>query len=239
MTILRVNVWGPGQISERDHEGNQVDADKSAAFNIRMTNELVLSARPLAFHVIVRVPKAICSNGGSAGALAFEWLVDYLPARCSRNEHWDFFGPMRLDYPKNRQPLSEPTKWPAETPVELSPHLEGISAEAASHLSNVEAAFDLAKRRLEDWAFQNTCYGFTATLGQARDVLRTIQRVLHASADLGGCHAPQAQSALRNYEELARRRIESNANYQYALRSLQRFAMGVRFPRTWNERPYA
>ena len=236
VTILRIQTTPLRPLFETDFRGEIVEPNRARTQPFEISCELQMSKRRLSFNVKASVPKTLTDDEKHAGRLAMAWLVNVLPNRFAEGGYWDFF-----DYTKvavERAVEAEVREFYAhESDVTLSPGIEKEAQAACALLAQTEEKFESAKKRLGDLASKNFAPGFKQSLGEARDLTRAIEQVLGASATLGGYSSQDARTALRNYEELAQRQVESNHNYQSALTALQRFAFGVTFPQLWGRRP--
>ncbi|MBT2304548.1 hypothetical protein J7E70_29405 [Variovorax paradoxus] len=239
MTTLRVNTAVPQQLFERDWRGETIYPNDAATINVCIANELSLGKEKLSFHVVVKIEKASLASERDADGLAIAWLKQTLPERMSRAPYWDFFSYTWL-VPDAVPPAPDVSPYYAqETEIDLTPRLREIADAGAAHVAAIRVVFEAAKAELWVMATNNAPLGFAQTVGQARSLLRTIESVLSCSADIGGYEPSKARYAMRDYEDLARRKQETNHNYQYALSSLKSFAHGVAFPSTWHRRPEA
>lgn len=239
MTTLRIQTVPMRPVFEQDTWGNVVEPAKARAHPFEVTCALALPRRELPFNVIVSVDKTLVPDRKAADAIAFSWLVQELPQALSQGAYWDFFSHTRMSATQAPSEIGPVDRYGFEIDVEIS---SGIATHASAAIDDVEAIerkFDEAKTRLNDLAFNNYALGFKQSVGEARGLFRTIESVLDASATLGGYTAADARSAMRDYEELARRQVESNHNYQSSLRSLQHFVFGVTLPAVWGRRPTA
>jgi hypothetical protein len=238
MTTLHVNLGPVRHVFETSRlSGALIEPKDSGTVNVEITNELILPRGSLAFHVIVKVPKTALKNDQEADPLATAWLKHELPARMSRSNYWSFFETTWVAPDETLSNLDSSPASRLDAEITLTTHMETVAEEACNHTAAIEQQFDSAKHQLTELAFNNTAYGFSRSLSEARKLIRTIEAILSASADVGGYKSMTARSALADYQELARRKVESNRNYQVALRSLQTFAFGVTFPKTWGRRP--
>ncbi|QGJ17692.1 hypothetical protein [Polaromonas sp. Pch-P] len=200
-------------------------------------NELILPAGKLAFNVVAKIAKAHLSSPKDAEAVAIGWLKKELPERLAKANHWNFFGLTWIE-PEGPPMISDASlHHPDEQATELTAHLLPLAEGAIAHIQNLRESFEAAKSKLGEFASTNTALGFTVTAGEARSLLRTIEGILDASADMGGYEASRARAAAADYAELARRKNEVNHLYQNSLHALRTFVYRVDFPSTWCRRP--
>jgi hypothetical protein len=105
------------------------------------------------------------------------------------------------------------------------------------HLKSVKTTFKNAKEKLTKLAFQSTPFGFNHSLEEARKHFYAIESLLECSADRGSGTPSDIRSALKAYEELARRKVQNNHNYQISLQNLQQIIFRIRFPKYWCKKP--
>lgn len=237
MPVLIVNRGYPQVFLETNRDGQIVPIEKAKTFRICVRSELHTDQGELAFHTIVRVDKGDACEQSEAQRLAIAWLKDELPRRFSQSSYWNFFEFSQLDLGKVLPGTVDECLRESSNEVELSSRIATIYYEAHLHLSRVRPQFNDSAERLRQLVSENTPIDFACTLGEARILIRTIEMTLAASADLPGDQAGEARFALINYQELAKRKVESNHNYQSALTSLRRFSYGLSFPRSWQRRP--
>lgn len=239
MTTLTIN-RGISQIFfDTDWQGRVVPYEKAKITKVCVRNELHTDHGKLAFHAIVRVSKELASENADAERLAISWLKAELPRRFAQTSYWNFFEYTELDMNVLAPDSIDESSKESTTTLELSSRIAEIAEETALYLADLRSRFDSSARRLSDLTSNNLPLGFAQTLGEARTLIRTIENVLSASGDYPPDQAGEARLALTSYQELARRKVESNHNYQSALTSLKRFAYGLHFPETWTRRPYA
>jgi hypothetical protein len=239
MIHLSIDTGQTGEIFERDFQGNWIESKHSKTINIKVASELSIDPDPLAFLIVVKIDKTITHEYAEAVSLARHWLAHELPRVLTESGSFNFFNLRWMSPPASisELPRTEPWKPLDKIPVEPNEAMRRCIDEAASHLALVREPFEAAKKKLQDYAYNNTAYGFKHTVGQAHTLLRGIERVLSCSAEFYGSTPEHARRAARDYQELSKRQVESNTNYQYMLRDLQRFTSMLSFPRVWGEKP--
>lgn len=231
MTLLCIQSYSR-PVFDTNFWGQSIYPKEALAFVFEIRCELQMPERKLPFLVLARVLKTLQADKKKADSAAFSWLAQELPGHFSNQAYWDFFGYNKVDV----EQLTEhaPTQ---QCDVTLSSAMQTRAQEACTELAGIEEKFQDAKSRLSYLASNNYPLGFKQSLHEARDLFRTLETVLDASATLGGDTAGHARSAQQAYQELASRQVESNANYQRALTTLKRFAYGVSFPEVWSHKP--
>lgn len=237
MTKLRINVTFPRIVfvpSVGFPRGTQYD---KTVHGVLVCSQLVHPHGALSFNCVVSVPKRLAPEERRAKQLAISWLGINLAGQMTGAGRWNFFHPRDLHV--HALDGLEPTDEGGfiEQDLVTSESLEAEVVQAQALLAEVEGQFDSARERLHRLVSENTAVGFTTSLSEARQLIRGVELVLQAGDDSGGSTASDARSALRDYEELARRKQEENANYKRALSSLQSFVSGLSFPTTWKECP--
>jgi len=235
MTLLRVNSGLHRQVFETDHWGNTVYPDKAKTINVCVSNELILTDGRMPFLVVVKIKKSQLQAGDDADAIAINWLKHSLPSFLAAAHYWDFFKHTWIDGDASG-PDSEKFK-SLEIDITLNERTAKQLSEAVTHLSLARTAFDSAKKRLAEFVAHNTPLGFEHSVSEARPLFNSVERTLSAAADIGGYSPRDARSAWSDYQELSRRKMENNHNYQCALSSLRQFVYGVNFPTYWGKRP--
>lgn len=239
MPILRINTTLPRVIFEPLLGGGYIQPEKSKFTCISVSCELDVDLGTLTFHTSVKIAKAETADEKVAEKLALEWLQIALPRMLAERGYWDFFQATEVSRESPAEPQGNANHGLITVHVAPSERVLHQASEALTHLANLEKRFELAKERLWNLATNNYPLGFAQSLAEAREHIQFIERVLSAGADPGGYEPRKARSALRDYEELGRRKDMNNSNYQHALESLKRFAYGVSFPKTWGRRPDA
>jgi hypothetical protein len=238
MPILRINTTRPSIVFDQDGSGLTIDRSKAANINVMFVNEIDLPNRTLTFRIIVVVPKQMAPTERESEAIAANWLAQKLPTHFQNASYWNFFETKSLSI----EPITTQLEISYAQPVlniALSPQLSKIAEEACVHLTSIEAKFNTAIDALNNWVWNSSARVFAETVGPATIHLQTIEQILSASADTGGYGSEDARHAAAYYAELARRKVETNRNYQNTLTSLQTFISRVRFPHCWRSRPYA
>lgn len=238
MAKLRINVTYPRIVfvpAVGYSRGTEYD---KTMHGVLVCSELLHPQGSLGFNCVVCVPKSLAGEEKRAKQLALSWLIGNLVGQMTRVGRWDFFHPrnMHVYSSEGLQPTEESTV--AEQDIVTTASVEAEVVETLNLLADVERKFDAAREQLEALVSNSTALGFSMSLGVARQLIRGVEQVLQAGDDSGRSTASDARSALRDYEELARRKQESNLNYKSSLSSLQRFVFGLTFPTTWKERPW-
>lgn len=237
MPTLRINSGYCRQIFDRDPYGQPIYPDAARTINVCTTNDIATAEGSMPFLVVVRVDKSSLAHRNDADALALAWLEENLPSNIAKATHWNFFSYTWLNCSGSTLPLQAKRGTPAPIDLHLTKSVSLQLASAMTHVASLRRPFEEAKQRLRELAFNNTAYGFKQSLSEARRLLTMIGRVLDASADVGGSNGGHVRNALRNFEELATRKVESNRNYQLALTDLQRFTYCLSFPHSWGAVP--
>lgn len=237
MKKLRINVTFPRIVfvpAFGSSRGNEFD---KTVHGVLVCSELVLDGGKLRFNTVVCVPKTLAVEEKRAKQLALTWLGGNLGRQMADAERWNFFQARQLQVriTEGLEHLDEGSV--VEQDIRVSAPIEAEAVEAIAHLSRIEAKFEAARERLSDLVSNSTALGFSASLGEARKLMQCIELVLQAGDESGRSTASDARYAVRDYEELARRKQEENANYKSALYSLRSFVYGLTFPTTWKERP--
>jgi hypothetical protein len=239
MPTLRINTTLPQVIFEPLLGGGYIQPEKSKFTCISVSCEFDVDFGTLAFHTLVKIAKSETADEKVAEKLALEWLQIALPRMLAERGYWNFFQTTEVSRERPAEPQGSANHGLITVHVAPSERILHQASEALTHLVSVENRFELAKERLRELATNNYPLDFAQSLSEAREHIQFIERVLAAGADLGGYEPHKARSALRDYEELGRRKDINNSNYQHALKSLKRFAYGVSFPKTWCRRPDA
>lgn len=237
MPLLRINSGFHRQVFGRDYYGNTIYPDKAETINVCTTNEIEAAGSRLSFLVVVKIPKSVLRKEDDADTAALNWLVKHLPTRIATANYWDFFGYTWLDHSGEIDLTVTKPGYAVDCDVMLTQPLSERLSTSIAHAASVRDAFDAAKHRLDRLARDNAPLGFKLSLNEARRLFSVLERVLAASADIAGSSGHDVRAALRHYEELAQRKVESNHNYQYALSSLKRFTYAVHFPECWGQKP--
>lgn len=237
MPTLRINSGFCRQIFEKDLHGQTIYPDAARTINVCTTNDIETTAGRMSFLVVVRVSKSLLSREMDADALALSWLAENLPSHIAKATYWNFFGYTWLDYTGPVLSAQPERGVQAPVDVDLTDSVSRQLVSAMTRVASIQRPFEDAKERLREFAFNNTAFGFKHSLGEARRLLTMIGRVLDASADVGGSNASHVRNALRSFEELASRKVESNRNYQLALSDFQRFTYCLSFPNSWGAIP--
>lgn len=191
------------------------------------------------FNTVVKVGKLHTESEQNAQALSVLWLIKELPSLLPRRQYWQFFETATL-VPDNFPKLSKiDLHKQKQYELALHPNFLLTFQEAILYLRDLEERFDQAKEKLWQFATTNLPFGFAQTRAEAHVLLRFIENVLSAGADEAGYEPFRARAAINDYDELAKRKDVENHNYKISLESLQQFACGVSFPRTWHKRPSA
>lgn len=237
MTKLRINVTFPRIVfvpSIGYPRGTEYD---KTVYGVLVCSELVHPQGTLSFYCVVSVPKSLAAEERRAKQLALSWLGANLVRQMTGAGRWNFFHPRQM-HVRNLEKLEPIDEGQAVEQGFTAPmSLEEEVIETLSLLAEVESKFDAARQQLEDLVSNSTALGFSMSLGAARQLIRGVEQVLQAGDDSGRSTASDARSAVRDYEELARRKQENNSNYKSSLSSLQSFVYGLTFPTTWKERP--
>lgn len=237
MTKLRINVTFPRIVfvpAARNPRGMQYD---KTVHGVLVCSELVHPKGSLSSNCVVSVPKSLAAEERRAKQLALSWLSANLARQMSGAGRWDFFRPRDLHVHSSEGLEANEEGGSIEQDLVTSTSLEAEVVESLSVLADVESKFEAARKQLEDLVSNSTALGFSMSLGAARQLIRGVEQVFQAGDDSGCSTASDARSAVRDYEELARRKQEDNANYKRALSSLRSFVYGLTFPTTWKERP--
>lgn len=237
MPLLRINSGFHRQIFGRDYRGNTIYPDKADTINVCTTNEVETDDGRFSFLVVVKIPKLAVKKTDDADTAALTWLVKHLPDRIANASYWDFFGYTWLEHSGDIDLTGTKPGYAVESDIALSRPLSERIGISIAHVTSIRDAFNAAKQRLDKLASDNAPLGFKLSLNEARRLFSILERVLAASADIGGTSGYDVRAALRHYEELAQRKVESNHNYQYALSSLKRFTYTVHFPECWGQKP--
>jgi len=234
MAQLRIDSSAYTELLEQGRFGQGSDT-----INIAIPSELETDHGKLNFVTTVRVSRKDIAARDNAVDLARDWLLHTIPILFQEGRNIDLFSNTWLDC--KGAILSalarDPYKPPSPIDLELSEAQARHVDAALSHLANVRQRFDATKTRINDLAYNNTAYGFNKSLGEAYALLSGIECVLECSGEFYGSQPKHAQTARRDFAELARRQVESNHNYQLALTNLKRFSMLLRCPEQWNRRP--
>lgn len=234
--LLDINTGFAHEIFEHDRFGNVIQPDKVATVAVFIQSTLKLASGALALRTAVKVPKHAASTPGALDALAVQYLSGELPGRLASSSYWNFFELAWFTADaSDGTPVTD--LHPRDMAVEVSDRIAEQANAALAHIEAVRVPFEAAKTRLNELAFHYTAFGLSQYVNEGRAAIRVLEDVLEASGDSGGYRASHARSAVRDLEELARRKVESNRNYQGRLQDLQRFAFGVTFPRSWHQRP--
>lgn len=234
--LLDINTGFAHEIFEHDRFGNVIQPDKVATVAVFIESTLKLEGGALALRSAVRVPKRAASTSAALDSSAVQYLTKELPAWLASSSYWNFFGLTWFTADaSDGTPVADLR--PRDMTVEVSDRIAEQANAALAHIEAVRIPFEAAKARLNELAFRYTAFGLSQSVNEGRAAIRVLEDVLEASGDSGGYRASHARSAVRDLEELARRKVESNRNYQAHLQDLQRFAFGVTFPRSWHQRP--
>ena len=239
MPTLRVNVGHPYVCFDAVRGSRSPVSASAEPTSVCVRCELETDIGDIAFYVLVKVKKLYASSETKAQEFAVAWLANQLPEHFRQPNYWNFF--QCTEFRPEELPITTEVKLTQAFSVDLdlSPGLQKTVEESIAHLSQVRLRFVAAKERLWELVASNSPFGFAQTTEEARNLLRIIEETLSASSDAGSNEPYEARSALDDYEELARRKVEANHNYQSALTSLKYFVSGVTFPSTWTRRPDA
>lgn len=237
MAKLRINVTFPRIVLVPVvgcSRGNEYDRSVQG---VLVCSELMLDQGSLRFNSIVCVPRSLAVEEKRAKQLALSWLGGNLVRQMAGSGRWNFFHArhMQVHTSEGLQPVEEGVV--VEQDIVTPAPFEAEAVEAMSLLADVESKFEAARKRLEDLVSNSTAIGFSMSLGEARRLIQGIEQVLQAGDDSGRSTSSDARLAVRDYEELARRKQENNSNYQSALYSLKSFVYGLSFPTTWRSPP--
>lgn len=241
MIQLGIDTHANIQIFERDYHGGLLDGDKAKTINICVGSELETTHGRLGFMTVVKIDKHAALEYQQAVSLSRNWLKQELPWIFAKSNYFPFFAYRWLQLPPEAWDLSDagPLKPLEPLQIESTETMAKCIDEAAMHVASVRAPFDNAKSKLYEYAYNNTAYGFKQTIGEARGLLSKVEQVLACSGEPFGSGSDHARAARRDYEELAKRQVESNRNYQYMLTNLQRFTSMLKFPSIWARKPEA
>jgi hypothetical protein len=238
MPRLSINTLHLPHIFERDWSGNWEPREQPKSINVQSTNSICAGDVSVSFRVAVRIGKDFLGNGDNeANLLTVSFLRSWLPGELAKSNYWDFYGLKWVTYVDCDTVDAQELYRPFELEVPLTDAMTKVVTEVAEHLGSLREKFSAHKEKLNNFAYQNTAYGFQATVGDARTSFRVIQDVLECSAQEGGYSSSDCRHAFRCYEDLARRKVEANHNYQVLLNRVQRFVSGVEFPEVWGKKP--
>jgi hypothetical protein len=237
MKKLRINVTFPRIVFVPAFGYTRGSEHDKTVHGVLVCSELVLNGGKLRFNTVVCVPKTLAVEEKRAKQLALTWLGGNLGRQMADASRWNFFQARQLHVRalESLEPIEEGKV--VEHDIVVSEAIEAEAAEAVALLAEVETKFESARERLSDLVSNSTALGFSMSLSEARRLMQGIELVLQAGDVSGGFTASDARSTVRDYEELARRKQEENANYKRALSSLRSFVYGLTFPTTWKERP--
>jgi hypothetical protein len=236
---LRVNVNGLREDSEYNWQDEIIAPEKSKNIVFRISNELLTNDGNLDFEISLRIPKEKFSTSVKAKDACLSWCKNNFSKEFSKCEYWNFFEIKTLDFTEITFLLEEDINEYSQMEFEIfiSDTMNKNINNSIEHLKPVKATFKKAKEKLTELAFHSTSFGFNHSLGEARIYFYEIERILECSADTGGGTPSNIRSALKYYEELARRKVENNHNYQVSLQNLQRIIFRINFPRYWRKKP--
>lgn len=238
MAKLLVNNTGYlREIFEHDWKGEVIYPENSKNTLFLVSNELSVDSGSICFQFSLKVPKEKFSTPIEAKNACLSWCNSYFPSHFSKLGYWNFFSVKQLDITNIavQEVINEHSQ--IEFDIFISEKMSEAVNNAIKHIKSVEIAFENAQERLAQLAFKSTAFGFNQSLGEARIHFQVIENILRCSADLGGYVPSDIRSALNDYEELARRKVENNHNYQVSLHNLQKIVFGISFPKCWGQKP--
>jgi hypothetical protein len=236
---LKINTRLPRVVIAPDRFGEFIRRDKSTTINISVTSEIHSKKGSISFNTTLKVNRCPRTEEAKATEAVVSWLEKNLPSILSRANYWNFFENTLLTADVSSEELREWPREPLLVSLDMTPHLQEILDESIDYISKVRRRFNESKEKLLFLANTNLPLGFAQSVGEANTLLKRIEYVLSTSTDVGGYEPSKARNAMHNYQDLARRKIELNSNYQRSLRSLKSFAAGVTFPTTFDRRPDA
>lgn len=238
MAIIRTNTGFLREVLEKDYWGERVKPGREKFWPFSVSNELSTEHGTLGFQCVISIAREAASSGKEAEALCAGWCAAGFPSYFSHLGYWNFFEIRRIEPSGEIVPAADAYQRHEEK-INLSGSLAKAFVEAREHVTNVRQKFEANCHRLRELVFNSTAFGFSSSLSEARQLFWSIERVLECSADLGGYGPSNIRAALRDYEELARRKVENNHTYQVTLRGLQTVVSGLHFPSYWGQKPVA
>lgn len=240
MMKLRVNVNGLREISEYNWQGEIIAPEKSKNIVFRISNELLTNDGNLGFEISLRIPKEKFSTLVKGKDACLSWCKNNFSTEFSKYEYWNFFEIPTLDFTEiifvREEDINEYSSQ-MEFEIFISDTMNKNINNSIEHLKSVKTTFKNAKEKLTKLAFQSTPFGFNHSLEEARKHFYAIESLLECSADTGSGTPSDIRSALKAYEELARRKVQNNHNYQISLQNLQQIIFRIRFPKYWCKKP--
>jgi hypothetical protein len=237
MPTLHINTGFHRQIFEHDRMGNTIYAEKSSSINVCIPSEIETACGKLPFTVVVKVEKSSLKNENDADDVAISWLHETLASDLSKSNYWDFFEYKWLECKNpvlNSGQLNKPLQ---RVVLVLTNKLEEQIQIDLALISMIKISFDGARNHLDKLAFNSSASGFSYSFSEASASFRTLEKILSFSANVGSYGVQECRAALEDYRELAKRSNESHHGYKTALQSLQRFVLGVDFPKFWRAKP--
>ncbi|MEQ8270778.1 hypothetical protein [Algiphilus sp.] len=239
MAKLTIKPVTSREVFERDNRGETVYPDKSKKTCALIECSIESVKGEISFNIVVQFPKSIIAEGSNVEQLAIAWAIQNIPIDLAESGYWNYFETMRFDVREAPSIEVEHDSSPIVRELQMSERAETNLDNALTHLVGVREKFDLALGILSKYVAENAPYGFKLTLAEARQHFRTLEAILDCSGQQGGYAAHDVRGAFRDYEELARRQVVNNHNYQSALRDVQRVVYRLSFPRTWGRKPSA
>jgi hypothetical protein len=232
MYELRINTGMDREVFET-YGGRIIYPEKSKTLNVKCPCEFGGPTGTVAFHVVAKVPKQLLASERHVGATAVAWLGLNLPAIFSKANYWDFFRATWLDAADAHEVQAQFAPTGQKFPVQPTQGLIGHAQDWLDRCARGRQQFDAALSRLSELASGESAYGFSISVGEARQLLHTLLKFVQCGADPGGTRPEHISLAIRDWEELARRKNENNFNFQHALHSLRRTLYMTEFPTRW------
>ena len=237
MEKLLLNTEYVSEVFDHDWRGAVIYPENAKNINFAVSNEIRINGDSLCFRIVLKIQKNEHQSQAESEKICLSWCKREFPAYFQSRSYWNFFEATWIDIPQDYPEYETEKLSYIELDVILSENLRETILRDLDYLRNIRTVFDTAKERLTDLAFHSTSFGFAQSLGEARQHFRIIEDVVGCSADIGSYGPGDIRSAVRDYEELARRKIENNHNYQVALNDLRTIVSGVHFPHCWGKRP--
>lgn len=232
---LIINVGHAQQLIDRDWDGNLISELEARQWLWKIENEIKFGDKVLGFQFIAEVPKLLAADAEIALKLVVSWCRQKFAPDFRNHQTWNFFDIRRVQIAA--VPVDEAPRFNhIACDVELSESMVFAIDSTARDLSALKSRFELAKDALFKLATQASPVGIAYAIGEARAHFRTLESIVECSASFGYGPA-DVRSALRSYEEMARRKVESNHNYKVAQGTVRKVAYGVSFPTSWHKRP--
>ena len=236
---LIVNTDHAREVFKNDLYGEVIYRDKSDTINFLISNEIESDIGNLCFQFILKIPKATSTNIKELEQVCISWCNSIFPDYFQSKVFWNFFNITWIDI-FDYESLKKNDKYARmEFDIKLKDDMNSVLHDSIETITIVKEKFEKAKNRLLDISFHSTPLGFKESTGEAIALFQTLENIVKCSADIGRYGASDIRYAMQNYQELAKRKMENNHNYQVSLNNLQKIAYGISFPKCWSEKPNA